>query len=153
MALVSKNVSLEPYDRCRRQKSYKNVRRMLSIVYFHCKTKRNAANITPNFEKSRSKISHFRPQKSEKVLWNLVGTGYRLGSKFSDSWIPPPPQRLRPSRAFWITSGAEQLAFFNEDSCYSEGNRYVLVHRGLGAGLPLPTRRTETFYRHIWNSS
>ncbi len=29
---------------------------------FHCKTIRNAAN----FEKSRSKISHFRLQKSEK---------------------------------------------------------------------------------------
>ncbi len=39
---------------------------MLSMVNFHCKTIRNAANITANFEKSRSKISHFRPQKSEK---------------------------------------------------------------------------------------
>ncbi len=43
-----------------------NVRRMLSMVCFHCKTIRNAANITANFEKSHSKISHFRPQKSEK---------------------------------------------------------------------------------------
>ncbi len=32
------------------------------------------ANITANFEKSRSKISHFRPQKSEKVLRNPGGT-------------------------------------------------------------------------------
>ncbi len=39
---------------------------MLSMVYFHCKKIRNAANITANFEKSRSKISHFRPQKSEE---------------------------------------------------------------------------------------
>ncbi len=38
----------------------------MSVVYFHCKTIRNAANITASFEKSHSKISHFRPQKSEK---------------------------------------------------------------------------------------
>ncbi len=51
------------------QKSYNNVRRMLSMVYFHCKTIRNAAN----FEKSHSKISHFRPQKTEK---KVGGTEY-----------------------------------------------------------------------------
>ncbi len=66
MALVSLNVSLEPYDGSQSQKSYNNVRRMLSMEYFHCKKRRNATNITANFEKSRSKISHFRPQKSEK---------------------------------------------------------------------------------------
>ncbi len=33
---------------------------------FNAKTIRNAVNITANFEKSHSKISHFRPQKSEK---------------------------------------------------------------------------------------
>ncbi len=43
-----------------------HVIRMLSMVYFHCKTIRNAANFTANFEKSHSKISHFRPQISEK---------------------------------------------------------------------------------------
>ncbi len=48
----------------------RNVRRMLSIIYFLCKTIRNAANITASFEKSRSKISNFRPQKSEKVPRN-----------------------------------------------------------------------------------
>ncbi len=52
MALVSSNVSLEPCDGSRSQKSYNNVRRMLCVVYFHCKTIRNAAN----FEKSRSKV-------------------------------------------------------------------------------------------------
>ncbi len=36
------------------------------MVYFHCKTIRNAANITANFEKSCSKVCHFRAQKSEK---------------------------------------------------------------------------------------
>ncbi len=66
MELISSNASLEPYDGSRSQKSYNNVRRMLSMVYFHCKAIRNAANITTNFEKSRSKISHFWPQKSEK---------------------------------------------------------------------------------------
>ncbi len=48
----------------------RKVRRMLS----HCKAIRNAANITANFEKSRSKIRHFRLQKSEKVLRNPGGT-------------------------------------------------------------------------------
>ncbi len=62
MALVSSNVNLEPYDGSRSQKSYNNIRIMLSMVYFHCKTTRSVANI----KKSRSKISHFRPQKSEK---------------------------------------------------------------------------------------
>ncbi len=57
MALVSSNVSLEHYDGSRSQKSYNNVSRMLSMVYFHCKTIRNAANITANFEKSRNKSS------------------------------------------------------------------------------------------------
>ncbi len=64
MALVSSNVSLEPYNGSPSQKSYNNVRRMLSLVYFHCKTIRNTANITANCEKSRSKISNFRPQKT-----------------------------------------------------------------------------------------
>ncbi len=36
------------------------------MVYFHCKTIRNASNITVNFETSRSKIRPFRLQKSEK---------------------------------------------------------------------------------------
>ncbi len=67
---MSSNASLERYDGSQSQKSYNNVRRMLFMVCFHCKTIRNAANITANFEKSRSKISHFRPQKSEKVLMN-----------------------------------------------------------------------------------
>ncbi len=49
--LVSLNASLEPYNGSRSQKSYNNIRRMLSVVYFHCKTIRNA-----NFEKSRSNI-------------------------------------------------------------------------------------------------
>ncbi len=31
-----------------KSESYNNVRRMLSMVYFHCKTIRNAANITAN---------------------------------------------------------------------------------------------------------
>ncbi len=66
MALVFSSVSLEPYDGSRSHKSHNNDTRMLSMVYFHCKTIRNGANITTNFEKSRSKISHFRPQKSEK---------------------------------------------------------------------------------------
>ncbi len=66
MALVSSNVSLETYNGSQSQKSYNNVRRMLSMVYFHCKKIRNAENITANFEKSCSKISHFRLQKSEK---------------------------------------------------------------------------------------
>ncbi len=55
----------------RSQKRHNNVKQMLSMVYFHCKTIRNAANITAKFEKSRRKISHFRPQKSEKKCLNL----------------------------------------------------------------------------------
>ena len=66
LVLVSSNVSLETYSGSQSQKSHNSVRRMLSVVYFHCKTIRNVANITANFEKRRSKISHFRPQKSEK---------------------------------------------------------------------------------------
>ncbi len=53
------NVSLEPYDgsplemengdgESPSQKSYNDVSRMLSMVYFHCKTIRNAANYTAN---------------------------------------------------------------------------------------------------------
>ncbi len=45
----------ESYNGSRSQKSHKNIRRMLSVV-----------NTTANFEKSRSKISHFSPQISEK---------------------------------------------------------------------------------------
>ncbi len=67
MALVSSNVSLEPCDGSRSQKSYNNVKRMLSVVYFHCKTIRNAAN----FEKSRSKISHCRPTKSWRDWYTM----------------------------------------------------------------------------------
>ncbi len=64
--LVSLNASLEPYNGSRSKKRHNNIRRMLCVVYFHCKTIRNVANITTNFEKSRSKISNFRPQKSDK---------------------------------------------------------------------------------------
>ncbi len=66
MALVFSNFSLEPYDGSRSQKSHDNVTRMLSMVYFHCKTIRNASNITVNVETNRSKIRPFRLQKSEK---------------------------------------------------------------------------------------
>ncbi len=76
LVLVPSNVSLEPYDGSRSQKSHNNVGRMLSVVYFHCKTIRNGANITAHFEKSHSKISHFRPQKnrkkSRKILEGLI---------------------------------------------------------------------------------
>ncbi len=78
---MSTNVSLEPYDCSRSQKSFNYVRRMLSLVFFHCKTRRNGKNITVNFEKSRSKISHFRLQKSEKkVPQNPRGTAYRANA-------------------------------------------------------------------------
>ncbi len=66
MAMVSSNVNLETYDGSRSKKSYNNVRSMLSMSYFHSKTIRNSANFTADFEKSRSKISHFRPQKKLK---------------------------------------------------------------------------------------
>ncbi len=66
MVLVSSNVSLEPYDGSRSKKSYNIVRRILSVVYFHCKT-----NIATNFEKSCSKISNFR---LKNVPRNPVGT-------------------------------------------------------------------------------
>ncbi len=67
MPPVSSNVSLEPYDGSPSQKSYNNVRRILSMDNFHCKTIRNAANITANFEKSRSK-SVILGHKSEKSV-------------------------------------------------------------------------------------
>ncbi len=68
---VSWNVSLEPYDGFRSQKSYNNVRRMLSMVYFHWKTIRNGAK----FEESRSKILGRKSQI--KVPWNPGGTSSR----------------------------------------------------------------------------
>ncbi len=55
MALVSSNVSLEG---SRSQKRYNNVRTMLSMVYFHCKTMRKAAAksvILVKFKKSPAK--------------------------------------------------------------------------------------------------
>ncbi len=54
------------------RKSHNNIRNMLSVVYFHCKTTRNA-----HFEKSRSNISNFRPHKSEKIPRNPRETGLR----------------------------------------------------------------------------
>ncbi len=66
------NVSLEPYNGSRSQNSHNNIKRMLSVVYFHCKTIRNIANITANFEKSRSKISHFRPSKIRKKSCEIL---------------------------------------------------------------------------------
>ncbi len=67
MPPVSSNVSLEHYDGSRSQKSYNNVRRMLSMVNFHCKTIRNAANITANLRKAAAK-SVILGHKSEKSL-------------------------------------------------------------------------------------
>ncbi len=69
MVLVSLNVNLEPYNGSQSQKSLNNIKGMLFLVYFHCKTIRNAANITAKFEKSPCGIlgrSHFRLKKSEK---------------------------------------------------------------------------------------
>ncbi len=65
---MSLNASLEPYNGSRSQKSHNNIRRMLSVVYFHCKTIRNVANITAHFEKSRCKIR----KKSREVLEGLT---------------------------------------------------------------------------------
>ncbi len=59
--LVSLNVILEHYNGSQSQKGHNHIRRMLSVVYFHCKTIRNE-----HFQKSRNNISHFRPLKSEK---------------------------------------------------------------------------------------
>ncbi len=65
--VLSSNVSLEPYDGSRSHKSSNNVRRMLSMVYFQCKTIRNAANITTNFEKSRSILGRKKSGKSPAI--------------------------------------------------------------------------------------
>ncbi len=59
LVLVSLNASLEPYNGSRSQKSHNNIIRMLSVVYFHCKTIRIAS-----LEKSSSNFSHFWPHKS-----------------------------------------------------------------------------------------
>ncbi len=72
--LVSLNVNLEPYNVSPSQKSHNNIRRMLSVVNFHCKTLRNAANITAHFEKRRSKISHLGRKNLKKVPRNPGGT-------------------------------------------------------------------------------
>ncbi len=62
MALVSSNVSLEACDGSRSQKSYNNVRRMLSMVYFHRKIIRNAKSVI---------LGH---KNLKKVPQNPVGT-------------------------------------------------------------------------------
>ncbi len=74
MALVSSNVSLEPYDGSRSQKSYKNVRRMLSMVYFYCKTIRNA-QISPHIlRKATAKSVILGRKNQKKVPQNPGGT-------------------------------------------------------------------------------
>ncbi len=81
MALVSSKVSLEPM--------VLEVRKVMTMLeeccpwYIFTAKIRNATNITANFEKSHSKISHFRPQNLKKVLRNPGGTEtfYNASSK------------------------------------------------------------------------
>ncbi len=124
MALVSSNVSLEHYDGSRNQNSYNNVRSMLSMVYFHCKTIRNAANFTANLEKSRSKISHFRPQKSEKspakswrdcinvYIYIYFFICFRAAWKFKKYHILCFVEELKPKLFFHFACYRVQMLFF-----------------------------------------
>ncbi len=80
MALVFSNVSLERYDGSRSQKSYDNVRRMLSMVYFHGKTIRNAANIPQIVRNTTAKAVILGHKNLKKVPRNPGGTGYKKGN-------------------------------------------------------------------------
>ncbi len=66
--------------------SYNNVRRMLSMVYFHCKTIRNAANITANFKKLKSAAkSVILGRKNHKKVQQSPGGTDSLPDKLSIS--------------------------------------------------------------------
>ncbi len=75
MALVSSNVSLEPYDDLQSQKSYNNIRRILSMVYFHCKTIKKAQISLQIWRKAAEKSVILGRKNHEKVPQNHVETG------------------------------------------------------------------------------
>ncbi len=76
MALVSSNVNLEPYDGSRSQKSYNNVRRMLSMAYFHCKKIRRHKLQCKFLKKAAAKSVILGRKNQKKVPLNPGGTAF-----------------------------------------------------------------------------
>ncbi len=55
-----------PYDGSRSQNSYNNVRRMLSMVYFHCKTKK--IQISPHILRKDAATSVILGRKNQEKV-------------------------------------------------------------------------------------